>query len=83
MSSKTILIIIGGFVGGVAAISFMMLAGSGWETPGTYTGINNAAHVPSSTTHCYSFQTGCKNIETKIPQSEMDSGAYLSGNFKR
>lgn len=82
MSVKTIGIIIAGFAGGVIAISFAMMAGSSWETPGTYTGTSNAAHLPTDPTHCYSFQTGCKNTVTKIPQSQMDSGAYLSGNYQ-
>ncbi|MDE1829952.1 MAG: hypothetical protein KGI25_06500 [Thaumarchaeota archaeon] len=83
MSTKTIGIIIGGFAGGVIAISFAMMAGAAWETPGTYTGTSNAAHAPTSTTNCYSFQTGCKNTVTNIPQSQMDSGAYLSGNYQQ
>lgn len=83
MTTKTIGIIIGGFAAGAIAISVAMLAGSSWETPGKYTGISNAAHTVSNPMHCYAFQTGCKNIKTSVPKSEMDSGAYLSSNFKQ
>ncbi|HJU12877.1 MAG TPA: hypothetical protein VJ792_00280 [Candidatus Nitrosotalea sp.] len=81
MFPKTLAIILAGCVGGVVAISVAMMAGAGWETPGTYAGTSNAAHAPTSTTHCYSFQTGCKNIQTTVPKSAMDSGAYLSENY--
>ncbi len=81
MSTKTIVIIIGGFAAGVIAISVAMMAGSAWETPGMYTGTSNAAHPVSDPTHCYAFQTGCKNIQTPVSQSQMDSGAYLSSNY--
>lgn len=67
-------------IGGSVAISAAMLAGSGWQTPGTYTGISNAAHPPSSTTHCYAFQTGCKNTnDGSYSPNTMENGAYLSG----
>lgn len=81
MFPKTLAIILAGCVGGVVAISVAMMAGSGWETPGTYAGASNAAHPPASSTHCYAFQTGCKNIQTPVPKSVMDSGAYLSENY--
>ncbi|MDE1765061.1 MAG: hypothetical protein KGI27_02180 [Thaumarchaeota archaeon] len=81
MIPKTLAIIIAGAVGGAFAISVAMMAGSGWETPGTYAGVSNAAHAPASTTHCYSFQTGCKTIQTTAPQSALTSGAFLSGSY--
>lgn len=81
MSTKTIGIMIGGFAGGVIVISIAMMAGASWETPGMYTGTSNAAHTTTDSTHCYAFQTGCKNIQTTIPPSQMDSGAYLSGDY--
>ena len=80
MSTKTIGIIIGGFAGGVVAISLAMMAGAAWETPGSYTGVSNAAHAPNSTTHCYPFQVGCKNTNNGgFDQSQMTNGEYLSG----
>ncbi len=82
MFPKTLAIILAGCIGGVLAISVAMLAGSGWETPGTYQGQSNAAHAPTSTTQCYSFQTGCDHSKSAIPQSDMDNGAYLSQNYK-
>lgn len=82
MGSKSILIILAGFAAGVIAIAFGMMAGQDWEKPGTYAGISDASHAPKSTTDCYSFQTGCKNIKSTFTQSEMQSGAELSGNFK-
>ncbi|GEM_PF-911816 len=81
MSTKTIGIIIGGFTAGVIAISIAMLAGSAWQTPGTYSGASSAAHAISDSSNCYSFQTGCKNTQTTISSSDMENGAYLSGNF--
>ncbi|MDE1812889.1 MAG: hypothetical protein KGH85_08525, partial [Thaumarchaeota archaeon] len=81
MLQKTLLIILGASVGGTIAIAVGMLSASGWETPGIYTGISDASHVPASTTNCFSFQTGCKNTNSSIPASAMDSGAYLSGNY--
>ena len=70
-----------GCAGGIIAISVAMLSAEGWETPGTYTGISDASHVPFSKINCYSFQTGCENIKTQVPKSDLDSGAYLSGNY--
>lgn len=81
MFPKTLGIILGASVGGVIVISVSMMSASGWETPGTYVGISDASHVPSNTMHCYSFQTDCKNISTKIPKSDLDSGAFLSANY--
>ncbi|MDE1844770.1 MAG: hypothetical protein KGI10_05505 [Thaumarchaeota archaeon] len=81
MLPKTLAIIIGGCIGGTIVISIAMLSASGWETPGKYTGISDASHTPNSITNCYSFQTGCKNINSKIPQSDLDSGAYLGSNY--
>ncbi|MDE1765224.1 MAG: hypothetical protein KGI27_03000 [Thaumarchaeota archaeon] len=82
MSTKTIGIIIGGFAGGVVAISLVMMAGSGWETPGQYTGISNAAHATSDSTHCYAFQTGCSvsNYGSTTTASDYD-GQALSGSY--
>lgn len=82
MVSKMILIIFAGCAGGMVAISAAMMAGQGWEKPGTYTGVSDASHKPTSTTDCYSFQTGCKNTNSGPSQSELNSGAYLSGNWK-
>ncbi|MGI0018617.1 MAG: hypothetical protein ACREA1_07895 [Nitrosotalea sp.] len=81
MVKTTLLIILGASVGGTLVIAIGMLSASGWETPGTYKGTSDASHVPASTTNCYSFQTGCKNTNSSIPTSAMDSGAYLSGNY--
>lgn len=81
MIPKTLAIIVAGCIGGVLAISVAMMASAGWETPGSYTGTSNAAHAPASATNCYSFQAGCKTVKTIIPTSDMDNGAYLSGNY--
>ncbi|MGI0102792.1 MAG: hypothetical protein ACREA7_09400, partial [Nitrosotalea sp.] len=63
------------------AIGLAMLAGSGWETPGTYAGVSDASHSNNST-NCYSFQTGCAHSTTYIPTSDMSNGQYLSGGYK-
>ena len=81
MVQKTLLIILAASVGGTIVISIGMLSASGWSTPGTYTGTSDASHIPSSTTNCYSFQTGCQNTLDSTPQSDLDSGAYLSSNY--
>ncbi len=82
MSAKTIGIIIGGFAGGVIAISLVMMAGSGWETPGHYAGISNAAHTVSDSKNCYAFQTGCSVSSYGASSSAADySGAALSGSY--
>jgi len=78
MSAKTLIIILGGFAGGVIAIALAMSAGSGWETPGSYTGVSNAAHTVTDQTNCYSFQTGCKNTGYSLGAS--GDGQDLSGN---
>ncbi|MDE1726961.1 MAG: hypothetical protein KGH89_06805 [Thaumarchaeota archaeon] len=82
MSAKTIGIILAGFVGGVIAIGIAMSAGSGWEQPGTYTGVSNAAHTVNDSAHCYAFQTGCSvsNYGTTTSASD-NSGAALSGSY--
>ena len=82
MFPKTLAIILAGCVGGVIAISVAMMAGAGWETPGSYQGQSNAAHAATSATHCYTFQNGCDHSKTVIPQSDMNNGAYLSQNYK-
>ena len=74
-------IIMAGCAGGIIAISVAMLGASGWATPGTYTGTSDASHTPVSTTNCYSFQTGCKNTSTQVPQSDLDNGAFLNSNY--
>jgi len=81
MVQNTLLIILGASVGGTIVIAIGMLSASGWSTPGIYTGTSDASHVPASTTNCFSFQTGCQNTNSSIPESAMDSGAYLSGNY--
>ncbi len=81
MLQKTLLIILAASVIGAISISVGMLSASGWERPGTYTGISDASHAPSSTTNCYSFQTGCKNTSDNVTQSDLDSGAYLGSNY--
>lgn len=81
MIPKTLAIIVAGCIGGVFAISVAMMTSAGWETPGSYAGTSNAAHAPTSATNCYSFQTGCKNIRTIVSTSDLDSGAFLSGNY--
>ena len=78
MSMKTLVIIIAGCVGGALAIGLAMSAGSGWETPGTYTGVSNAAHPVTDQTNCYAFQTGCKNTGYSIGTS--GNGQDLSGS---
>ncbi|MGI0087548.1 MAG: hypothetical protein ACREBI_06270 [Nitrosotalea sp.] len=80
MSTKTIGIIIAGFTAGAVAIAVAMLAGSGWETPGTYAGVSDASHVNNST-NCYSFQTGCSHSTTNVTASDMSNGQYLSGSY--
>lgn len=82
MSAKTIGIIVGSFASCVIVIGFAMLAGSGWETPGQYTGTHNAANTVTDSTNCYSFQTGCTNNNNgTISSSVATSGAALSGNY--
>ena len=78
MSAKTLGIIFAGFAGGVIAIALAMSAGSGWETPGSYTGVSNAAHPVTDQTNCYAFQTGCKNTGYSIGTS--GNGQDLSGS---
>ncbi|MEO9277930.1 MAG: hypothetical protein ABI340_09165 [Nitrososphaera sp.] len=82
MVSRMIIIIFAGCFGGLFAISAAMMEGQAWEKPGTYSGISDASHPPTSTTDCYSFQTGCKNTNSGPTQAELDSGSYLSGDFK-
>lgn len=74
-------IILAASFAGLFSISAAMMAGQEWVKPGTYQGISDASHPPSSTTDCYSFQTGCKNTQSGPTQSELQSGSYLSGNF--
>ena len=81
MVKQTLLIILAASVGGTLVIAVGMLSASGWERPGTYTGVSDASHVPSSTTNCYSFQTGCTNTNSSIPSSDMGSGAYLGSDY--
>ncbi len=82
MSAKTVGIIIAGFVAGVVGISFAMLGGSGWETPGTYTGISNAAHAVNNSSNCYAFQTGCNVTSYGGPSTAANyNGAALSGSY--
>lgn len=81
MIPKMLVWIMAGCAGGIIAISVAMLDASGWETPGIYTGTSDASHMPVSTTNCYSFQTGCKNTSTQVPQSDLDSGAFLNSNY--
>jgi hypothetical protein len=76
---KTLAIIMIGCIGGVIAISVAMLAGSGWETPGTYTGVSNAAHPVTDANNCYAFQTGCKNTGYASGGSD-NSGQNLAGS---
>lgn len=61
MTSKSIGIILAAFAGGVIIIALAMQAGSGWQLNGHYTGISDASHMPTDTTNCSPFQTGCKN----------------------
>lgn len=81
MFSKIAIIILASSIGGVAVISLGMMSASGWGTPGVYTGTSDASRASSSTTNCYSFQTGCTNTNSEIPQSDINNGAYLSGNY--
>jgi hypothetical protein len=76
-----LIIILASSIGGVAVISFGMMSASGWETPGVYAGTSDASRAPSSTTNCYSFQTGCMNTNSAIPSADLNNGAYLSGNY--
>ena len=78
MSAKTLGIIFAGFAGGVIVIALAMSAGSGWETPGSYKGVSNAAHAVTDQTNCYAFQTGCKNTGYSIGTS--GDGQDLSGS---
>ena len=78
---KIFLIILAASVCGAIVISVGMLSASGWSTPGTYTGTSDASRAPTSTTNCYSFQTGCNSTYNIIPQNAMDSGAYLGSNY--
>ena len=82
MSTKTIGIILAAFIGGVIAIGIAMSAGSGWEPAGQYTGVSNAAHTVTNTSHCYAFQTGCSvsNYGSGTTSSDY-SGAALSGSY--
>jgi hypothetical protein len=82
MSAKTIGIIVGSFAACVIVIGIAMMAGSGWETPGQYTGAHNAAKTVTDSTHCYSFQTGCTNGNNGMISAHVSqSGAALSGSY--
>ncbi|MGI0046741.1 MAG: hypothetical protein ACREBB_06085 [Nitrosotalea sp.] len=82
MSAKTIGIIVAGFVAGVIGISVAMLGGSGWETPGSYTGVSDASHTANSSSNCYAFQNGCNvNSYGSSNTTSNDNGAYLSGSY--
>lgn len=81
MFSKTLVIILIASVGGVGAISVAMMSASGWTTPGVYSGTSDASHAPASLTNCYSFQTGCMNTNSPTPAVDLNSGAYLDGNY--
>jgi hypothetical protein len=83
MVSKELIIIMASCIGGTLVIAVGMLSASGWETPGIYTGNSNAAHTVTSSTNCYSFQTGCEKSNAVTPTSDLDSGAYLSGDYKQ
>ena len=79
MAMKTLGIILAGLTGGVIVIAVVMLAGSGWETPGTYTGNSNAAHTVVDPNNCYAFQTGCKSTGYGTSGSD-NNGAALSAS---
>ena len=74
-------IILAASIGGVSVISLAMMSASGWTTPGVYSGTSDASQAPASLTNCYSFQTGCLNTNSPTPVNDLDSGAYLSGNY--
>jgi len=76
-----LIIILASSIGGVAVISFGMMSASGWVTPGVYSGTSDASRAPSSTTNCYSFQTGCLNINSEIPSAAPNNGTHLTGNY--
>ncbi|MGI0073576.1 MAG: hypothetical protein ACREA3_07175 [Nitrosotalea sp.] len=74
---RTLAIILGGLGGGVIVIGVVMLAASGWETPGTYTGTSNGAHTVTDPNNCYAFQTGCKATGYGT-SGDASTGSYLS-----
>jgi hypothetical protein len=76
---KTLGIILAGMSGGVIVIAVVMLAGSGWETPGTYAGNSNGAHTVTDPNNCYAFQTGCKATGYGT-SGDASTGSYLSGS---
>lgn len=81
MAGKTLAIIMAGCIGGVIAISIAMLAGSGWETPGTYTGVSDASHATSDKSGCQPFQNGCSNTNYgAVSLSGSSSAAPSSGS---
>jgi len=83
MVSKELVVIMASCVGGTFVIMVAMLSAGGGETPGTYTGTSNAAHMVTSSTNCYSFQTGCANSNQVVPNADLISGAYLNGDYKQ
>ena len=83
MVSKELVIILASCFGGAFVIMAAMSVAGGGQPPGTYTGNSNAAHTVTDSKNCYSFQTGCTNNSTSTPASDLDSGAYLSGNYKQ
>lgn len=83
MVSKELVIIMASCLGGAFVIMVSMSAAGGGQPPGTYVGNSNAAHTVTDSQNCYSFQTGCENNNTATPTSDLDSGAYLSGNYKQ
>ena len=83
MVSKELVIIIASCVGGTFVIMAAMLSADGGQAPGTFTGNSNAARMVTSSTNCYSFQTGCANSNQITPNADLISGAYLNGDYKQ
>ncbi|MGB9125689.1 MAG: hypothetical protein WA833_03640 [Nitrosotalea sp.] len=83
MVSRELVIILASCVGGACVIMVAMAASGGGAPPGTYVGNSNGAHMVTDPHNCYSFQTGCLNNSTYASNSDLSSGAYLSGDYKQ
>jgi len=83
MVSKELIIILACCFGGAFVVMISMSAAGGGQPPGVYVGNSNAAHAVSDSQNFYSFQTGCEKNSTYTPSSDLESGAYLSGDYKQ
>lgn len=84
MVSKELVIILASCFGGAFVIMAAMSAAGGGQPIGTYTGNSNAAHMVTSSTNCYSFQTGCENSnKATTPISDSIDGSNLDASYQQ